>query len=130
MDVVQIIQIVVYCITFLAGVVCSIIGFVRAAKAKKAATTAEEAEEANKLMEEKAKELIAQAETFFSSLDAVLKSTEGTTAGVYKKESVMAQLQTYCTSIGQTFDAEYWSKKIDDIVALTKQVNVSTTNNQ
>lgn len=123
MDVVQIIQLVVYSVIFLAGVVCSIIGFVNAYKAKKKATTIEEQAEAEKLMEEKAKELIANAETFFKNLDNVLKATEGTSAGAYKKESVMSQLQTYCTSLGLTFNSEYWSKKVDDLVALTKQVN-------
>ena len=126
MSVTEIIYLVVYAVTLLIGTICSLIGFINAHKAKKQAKTAEEIEAANKLIDEKAKELIAAAETFYKSLDAVLKSTENTTAGTYKKESVMAKLQAYCTSLGQTFDEEYWSKRIDDIVSLTKQVNVKS----
>lgn len=123
MSVAQILQIVIYSIMFIASLVSAIIGFVKAAKQKKLAKTAEEEAAANQKMLDEANKLISEAETFFSSLDKVLKSTEGTSAGIYKKESVMTKLQQYATSIGAAFDADYWSNKIDEIVAMTKQVN-------
>lgn len=123
MEVVEIIKIVAFCVIFVAGVISSIIGFVKAAKAKKAAKTAQESEAAQQKMIDEANKLIAYAETFYKSLDTILKQTEGTGAGAYKKESVMVKLQAFANTLGITFDAEYWSKKVDEIVKLTKEVN-------
>lgn len=41
----------------------------------------------------------------------------------------MAKLQSYAISKGYSdiFDPEYWSKAIDDIVALTRNVNARAT---
>lgn len=123
MDVMQILQIVGYSVTFLVGLITSIVGFVKAAKAKKKAQTAEASEAAQQKMIDEANKLIESAETFYKSLDNVLRQTEGTTAGVYKKESVMVKLQSYAASLGITFDADYWSSKIDELVRFTKNVN-------
>ena len=123
MNVVEIIKLTAFCVTFAAGLISSIIGFVKAAKAKKAAKTAQESEAAQQKMIDEANNLIASAETFYKSLDTILKQTEGTGAGVYKKESVMVKLQAYANTLGIKFDAEYWSKKVDEIVKLTKEVN-------
>lgn len=123
MSVYEICQICGWSLTFIVGAVTSIIGFVKAAKNKKKATTAEEENVANQMMLDEANQLIEEAETFFKSLDTVLKKTEGTTAGEYKKENVMTKLQAFAATKGITFDAEYWSTKIDEIVAMTKKVN-------
>lgn len=123
MSVTEIIEIAAYSVTFIAGVVTSVIGFVKAHKNKKKAITAEEESAANQLMLDEANALIEEAEKYFKSLDTILKKTDGTSAGVYKKENVMTKLQAFAATKGIKFDAEYWSSKIDEIVALTKKVN-------
>ena len=69
-------------------------------------------------------ELIAKAEELYAGVSDVLKR-EGKSAGIVKKDSVMAKLQAYALEHGYNFDAAYWDKKVDDKVALTKKVNVS-----
>ena len=122
MTVSEILQIVYIAVAFVVGAVPSIIGFVNAAKARKKATTASEKEEAEKDMAAQAKTLIEAAETFYKSLDTMLKQN-GESAGSYKKESVMSKLQTYATEKGYTFDSAYWSTKVDELVKFTKSVN-------
>lgn len=123
MSLYQILQIVGYSVTFAVGAITTIIGFVKAAKNKKLAKSEAEAAEAKQKMLDTASTLIKEAETFYKSLDTVLKNTEGTTAGAYKKESVMTKLKAFAMTIGFNFDEEYWSNKIDEIVKLTKDVN-------
>lgn len=69
-------------------------------------------------------ELIANAETLYSDVSSILKK-EGKSAGAVKKDSVMSKLQAYAIEHGYEFDAEYWDKKVDEIVDMTKKVNVS-----
>jgi hypothetical protein len=69
-------------------------------------------------------ELIANAETLYSDVSSILKK-EGKSAGAVKKDSVMSKLQAYAIERGYEFDAEYWDKKVDEIVDMTKKVNVS-----
>ena len=130
MDVMQIIQIAGWAVTFLIGVITSVVGFVKAAKAKKDAKTAQESEAAQQQMIDEANRLIESAETFYKSLDSVLRKTDGTTAGIYKKESVMSKLAIFAQSLGIKFDTEYWSAKIDEIVKMTKTVNNNSTSKQ
>lgn len=118
-DILQIIYIVV---GFLTGAIPAIIGFVKAAKNKKAAKNAEEKALAEKDMITQANGFISNAETFYKSLDTLLKK-QGESAGPYKKESVMNQLQAYASEKGITFDKEYWSEKVDSLVKFTKEVN-------
>lgn len=68
-------------------------------------------------------ELITTAETLYADVSSLLKK-EGKSAGAVKKDSVMSKLQAYAIEHGYTFDAEYWSKKIDEIVDMTKKVNI------
>lgn len=84
------------------------------AEAQNAAATAELREYANKLIEE--------AEKLYKDVDAKLKA-EGKTAGLVKKDSVMSKLQLHALTLNTAFDAEAWSKYIDDVVAMTKVVN-------
>ena len=68
--------------------------------------------------------LITNAETLYADVANLLKR-EGKSAGIVKKDSVMSKLQAYALERGYTFDAEYWGKKVDEIVELTRKVNVS-----
>lgn len=68
-------------------------------------------------------ELITTAETLYADVSSLLKK-EGKSAGAVKKDSVMSKLQAYAIEHGYTFDAEYWNKKIDEIVDMTKKVNI------
>lgn len=67
--------------------------------------------------------LISNAEVLYKDVANLLKK-EGKSAGAVKKDSVMSKLQAYALENGYTFDATYWNEKIDEIVALTKHVNV------
>ena len=122
MTVSDILYIVYIVIAFLVGVLPSIIGFIQAAKARKKAKTIEEKAEAEKQLEQIAKKLIVDAEIAYKTLDDILK-TMGETAGPYKKETVMAKLQQFALDNKITFDFNYWSEKVNEIVKLTKEVN-------
>lgn len=68
--------------------------------------------------------LIANAEALYADVANLLKR-EGKSAGIVKKDSVMSKLQAYALERGYTFDVEYWDKKVDEIVELTRKVNAS-----
>ena len=110
----------------LAGIISTgvplVISLVQAIKARKAAETAAEKEKANNDLFAVAQELVAGAEKAFASLDAVMKQ-QNASAGPMKKENVTARLQAYALSKGYEYDADYWSAKIDEIVAFTREVN-------
>lgn len=101
--------------------------------AKELACTTDEAEKANlKAADSEAtiemlqvcNSLIDNAETLYADVANLLKR-EGKSAGIVKKDSVMSKLQAYALEHGHTFDADYWDKKVDEIVELTRKVNVS-----
>lgn len=73
-------------------------------------------------MKSYAAELVKTAESTFKSVNEILK-TKGESAGPLKKEIVISKLQSYAAEKGYDFDVEQWSKQIDEIVALTKEVN-------
>lgn len=96
-----------------------------AEKAAAAAAQAEAAaaeERAYNDMYKTAQELIKTAETAFAGFDAVMKQQNGS-AGAMKKKSVTTDLQAYALAHGYKYDAEFWSKTIDEIVAFTREVN-------
>lgn len=66
--------------------------------------------------------LISKAEELYSDVSTLLKR-ENKSAGAVKKDSVMSKLQAYALEHGYNFDAEYWDKKIDEKVEMTKKVN-------
>lgn len=123
MDMTQIIYLSIEGAAFLVTLVTTIIGFIKAHKAKKNAKTTEEAAAAKQQMLDEANKLISEAEIFYKTLDTALKATDGTSAGPYKKESVMTKLEAFAMTIGFKFDKEFWSAKVDEIVKLTKEVN-------
>lgn len=68
-------------------------------------------------------QLIANAETLYTEVSTILKR-EGKSAGAVKKDSVLSKLQAYAIEHGYNFDIDFWDTKIDEIVELTKKVNV------
>lgn len=67
--------------------------------------------------------LITSAEEAYKQFDELSKSKGLKGNGAAKKDNVMTKLQNYCLQKGVEFDSDYWSKKIDEIVAMTKTVN-------
>lgn len=101
----------------------SIIALVKKWKeAKNANTEAEKEAVYNDLLCQMNK-LIANAEAAYKQVDDIVKQKCGQGSGVAKKDNVMTKLQNYCLQKGIEFDEAYWSKKIDDTVAMTKTVN-------
>lgn len=93
---------------------------------RKKAVIAEE--NASKMLEmtKAANEIIESLEKNFATQDAILKSFDPSrTLGSVKKECALARLSEYATQIGVEFDREYWSNEIDEIVRLTRNVNIS-----
>lgn len=124
MDAEKIVTIVLSIASFLVvTLIPSIILMVKKWKEAKAATTEAEKQAIYNEMLNEANKLIAAAEETYKEVDAVIKLQGGTGSGVVKKDSVMTKLQAYATEKGLTFDADYWSAKIDEIVDLTKKVN-------
>lgn len=87
---------------------------VKSVKALKEAKTEADKERAFNDMLIQAQSLIQAAETAFADIDK---------AGAKKKEDVVSHLQEYALSNGYEYDAEFWSAKIDEIVAFTREVN-------
>lgn len=124
MDAETIVKILTAVATFLvATLIPSIIAMVKKWKQAKAATTEAEKEAIRNDMTDIAISLIAAAEKKYKELDTLIKSQGGVGCGADKKDDVMTKLQLSCNEKGIAFDAEYWSAKIDEIVAMTKQVN-------
>ena len=124
MEVEVVLKIIIAVASFLvATLIPSIIALVKYVKSyKQAKTEAEKQAIYNDLLTE-ANSLIAAAEQTYKQVDTIIKQQGGAGSGAVKKDSVMTKLQAYCTEKGVAFDSEYWSGKIDEIVALTKQVN-------
>lgn len=91
-------------------------------EAEKIAAEAEAEKIKNELLGE-ANSLIKEAETTYKAVDTILKNSGQAGVGAVKKDSVMTKIQAACIEKGVTFDADYWNAKVDELVALTKQVN-------
>lgn len=89
---------------------------------KNAKTEAEKNEILNEISNSCVK-FIQDAEASFKSVDSVLKARGEKGCGSMKKENVMTKINNLCIQKGITFDEEYWSKKVEELVALTKNVN-------
>lgn len=121
----QILYVVIPCVITIVGL---IIGLVKAIKKYKAAKTAAEREAAMGDIARAATVFVAEVENLFKGSSTKLKA-DGINTSAIKKDSAMAKLQSYAISKGYSdiFDPEYWSKAIDDIVALTRNVNARAT---
>lgn len=89
--------------------------------AKKAKSEAEQQAALNDLRL-LAQGFVVDAENLWKSVDPILKAN-GISFGANKKDCVMTKLLRACIDRGIDFDEEYWSKTVDDLVAVTRQVN-------
>lgn len=101
----------------------SIIALVKKWKEAKAAKTDAEKQAIYNDMLNQVNSLVANAEQTFMALDTALKNQGQKGCGALKKDTVMNKLQTYALQKGIEFDQDYWSTKIDEVVAVTKKVN-------
>lgn len=137
MDILTIIKLVLTILAFTATVaVPCIIALIRAIKKRKAALEALHAAqtEAEKSaaeaeiaaaeidMQNAMNEFIIGAEKLYGNSKGIL-AAQGVSSGALKKDNAMTKLHSYAIEKGYPFDADKWSKKIDDTVAMTKQVN-------
>ena len=128
----QIKEIISLCVTiavFIGTVGSFVLALVKNIKKYKNAKTVAEQEAAINDMKTAAQGFIADAEKLYEDYTKQLigTGTPVTTSiksGALKKDSVMAKLSQYALEKGYVFDSEYWSKAIDELVALTKNVNV------
>lgn len=124
MDAETIVKIVIAIASFLlVTLIPSIILLVQKWKASKAAKTEAEKQKIMNEMLDLANELIVKAEETYGQVNQIVKQQSGKGLGAVKKESVITGLQAYCNEKGIAFDNEYWSKKVDEIVEVTKKVN-------
>ena len=124
MDLLTILKIV----SVVLGALCTtiiptVIALARAIKAKKAAKTEAETEAAKNDMLTHVNSLIDNAEEMYKQVDALMKANGIGSTGILKKENVLTKLQAYAIEKGYTFDLDFWSAKVDEIVKLTKKVN-------
>lgn len=119
-----IITIASFLLTFAGTVTPLVIKLNKANKERKAAKTEAEREKALNDMYATAQDLVKSAEAAFAGFDAVMKQ-QNSSAGAMKKENVTTKLQAYALTHGYEYDAEFWSAKIDEIVAFTRRVNSS-----
>lgn len=112
------------CILLGIAVSCAITipKLVKAIKQRRAAKTEAEKAEADLAIRNYMKELIVNAEANYMSLNDALKQI-GDTAGTFKKDKVLSDLRDYCDEHGYEFNKAELGQEIDDLVAMTKQVN-------
>ena len=126
----EIVTLVVYLLILLAAIVSFVITLAKKVKQYKEAKTDAEREAAINDMSEAARRFIAEAEQKYEEYTKMLVvggtpvNTSAKT-GVFKKDSVMGKLLQYAQERGYTFDSEYWSGKVDELVELTNVVNTS-----
>lgn len=124
MDLLTILKIV----SAVLGAICTTIipttiALVKSIKAKKEAHTQAEREKATNDMLEQLNTLIETAEETYKQVDTLMKVNGYGSVGALKKETVLSKLQSYAIDRGYIYDAEYWSNKVDEVVALTRKVN-------
>lgn len=101
-----------------------VVSLVNNIKKRKAAQTEAEKQAALNDMLLSAQNFIGAAEETWKQVNTLMKNQGLGSCGAVKKEAVMTKLQALAIEKGYDFDAEYWSAKIDEIVALTRKVNV------
>ena len=123
MDIKDILTIVITVASFLLTcLIPTVIVMINRIKAlRKAKTEAEREKIINEIIDE-AQGFVVDAENLYKDIDALVKG-QGKTCGAVKKYSGMTKIQDACIVKGIAFDKEFWSKKVDDLVALTRKVN-------
>lgn len=107
----EIISIVLGGLALLSALTGFIFSAVKNCKNKKIAKAAQTANEITELAAQK----VAEVEKLFSQATYVLKAA-GIKTGEIKKESVMTFIKGSCIEKGITFDADYWSEKVEKLV--------------
>ena len=108
--------------TLITTAVPAFLAFRKALIARKTAETSAAKEKADADLLATAKNFITAAEVAFDGFDKMMKA-QNSSAGAMKKDTVFTKLQAYALQNGYEFDAEDWSKRIDNLVAFTKSVN-------
>lgn len=108
--------------TLVGTIIPAGIALITAIKARVKAQTEAEKEKASADLLSTAQGFIQVAEDSFEGFNKMLKA-QGNSAGPMKKENVLTKLQAYALQKGYEFDTEFWSAKIDEIVAFTREVN-------
>lgn len=123
----QILDILKIVISIASALLCTLIPtivlFIKKCKAAKNAKTQAEKEAVYNEMLQLVNKFVQDAEDTWRDVNDTLKSQGKDGCGKQKKSSVMDKLQIYCLQKGLTFDSDYWSQKVDDLVTLTRQVN-------
>jgi hypothetical protein len=108
----------------LSGLITIITAFLKTEKGKRLALKAKEFAEKTLTMDDYAKDLIVQKEAEFELQDKILKERDPKlSVGSLKKESVLNALFQKAIEIGLSWSKDTWSAKIDDLVAMTRNVN-------
>lgn len=71
-----------------------------------------------------AQNFVVSAEELYKDVNNVLKAN-GFSCGKLKKDKVMTDIKQLCLAKGIAFDADFWSEKVEEIVAVTKSVNAN-----
>lgn len=115
-------QIILTVISIIVALVCEGIPmfFALRNKGKKLADAKTTAEKADILADmcEDCQRFIVEAEQRYSTVKSA-----GINAGAFKKDFVISRMQMIAAGLGIDFDFDYWNRKIDELVALTKKVN-------
>ncbi len=115
---VQVLKIAVIILGFICTtLIPTIMGLVDAVKKRKAAETEAAKQSATN-------DMLGYLNTLIESAEELYKDVQS--AGKLRKEDVLSRLYSYALTKGYEYDEEYWSKKNDEIVALTKKVNAPT----
>lgn len=123
MDKELLIKLLIALAVFLFGtLIPSIVGYAQARKKAKNARTEAEKQTALNDLKSLAQGFVVDAESLYKDIDAIVKE-KGKTCGAVKKDSVMTKIQDACLTKGVVFDKEFWSKEVDDLVEVTRQVN-------
>lgn len=123
MDIKDILTLVITIASFLLTVLIpTVVVMINRIKAVKAAKTEAERQAAISDIKTLAQNFIVEAESLYKDIDTLMKQN-GKSCGAVKKDSVMTKIQDACLGKGVVFDKEFWSKEVDDLVAITRQVN-------
>lgn len=114
-----VITIASFLLTVLIPTFCVMINRIKAARNAK--TEAEKQAAINDL-KQLAKGFIVEAENAWKATNNILKQNGGS-CGANKKSEVMTKLHQACFDKKIDFDEEFWSKEVDDLVEVTRQVN-------
>lgn len=116
MSISEILSWVIFAISFLSGVLATLIPYIKNANAKKKLEKTVQALSGFETIISKIQPLVVKAEQFASY------------SGVEKKEYVMTQLKIFALENSLTFDEDTISAKVEEVVATTNQVNVCKEN--